>query len=476
MNRRWLWISVAVAIIAALGTFGILALLGNINARQAEARQTSFRVVEITNKTEDSALWGKNFPHQYDTWLKTADNERTRYGGSEDFPTSKLEENPRLKILFSGMPFGTDYRERRGHAYMLIDQRNTERVKQFKQPGACLNCHASVATVFQAAGVKAGVPDDDNHRMEAIFKGFEVINPMPYAEATQLVQHPVGCVDCHDAKTMAVTITRPAFITGIQNLAKSKEPVPFLPSLERWRKGNQARPYDPNTDATRQEMRSMICAQCHVEYYFAPPNKTLTFPWHNGLKVEQIEQYYDQVSWKDWEHKLSGTNMLKAQHPEFELWAQGIHARAGVACADCHMPYTRVGAVKVSDHQVRSPMLNIARACQTCHNASEEEMKARVDIIQDRTKKLLDEAEIATVDLIQAIEAAKAAGASDEALVQARQLHRKAQWRTDYINAENSMGFHAPAEAARILGEAINFARQGQLLAYKAEIAAKPRQ
>lgn len=168
--------------------------------------------------------------------------------------------------------------------------------------------------------------------------------------------------------------------------------------------------------------------------------------------------------------------MLKAQHPKFELWSQGIHARAGVACTDCHMPYTRVGAVKISDHQVRSPMLNVARACQTCHNASEEEMRARVDIIQNRTKKLLDEAEIATVNLIGAIEAAKAAGASDEALAKARKLHRSAQWRTDYINTENSMGFHAPAETARILGEAIDYARQGQLEAYKAEVASKPRQ
>jgi nitrite reductase (cytochrome c-552) len=476
MNKRWLWISVAVAIIAALGTFGILALLGNINTRQAEARETSFRVVELDSKTVDPAIWGKNFPFQYDTYVKTADNERTRYGGSEDIPTSKLEENPRLKILFNGMPFGTDYRERRGHAFMLIDQRETERVKQFKQPGACLNCHASTVLAFMEAGIKAGVPDDDAHRMEAITKGFEIINPMPYAEATKLVEHPITCLDCHDPKTLAPRITRPAFITGMQNLAKSSEPVPHLPSVEAWRKGNRATPYDPNKDASRQEMRSMLCAQCHVEYHFAAPNKTLTFPWHNGLKVEQIEKHYDEVGWKDWEHKIAGSNMLKAQHPEFELWSQGIHARAGVACADCHMPYTRVGAVKISDHQVRSPMLNVARACQTCHNASEEEMRARVDIIQNRTKKLLDEAEIATVDLIGAIEAAKAAGASDEALAKARQLHRSAQWRTDYINAENSMGFHAPAETARILGEAIDYARQGQLEAYKAEVAAKPRQ
>ena len=155
--------------------------------------------------------------------------------------------------------------------------------------------------------------------------------------------------------------------------------------------------------------------------------------------------------------------MLKAQHPEFETWNTGVHARSGVVCADCHMPYTREGATKVSDHHVPSPLLNSRRACGTCHPYDEDEIVARAETIQGQTKELLDAAETATVDLIEAIAAARAAGASDEQLAAARGFQRKAQWRTDFVNAENSMGFHSPQETARNLGLAIDHARQGMI-------------
>jgi nitrite reductase (cytochrome c-552) len=214
-------------------------------------------------------------------------------------------------------------------------------------------------------------------------------------------------------------------------------------------------------------MRSLVCAQCHVEYYFKGDVKLLTYPWHKGLRAEQIEAYYDEVGWKDWNHADTGAPVLKAQHPEFELWSQGIHARSGVACADCHMPYVREGAIKVSDHHVRSPLLNIARACQTCHHFKEEELAVRAAAIQDRTRSLLDRAEVATLDMIQELSAVKKTAANEATLRLAHALHRKAQWRLDFVAAENSMGFHAPQEAARLLAEAIDFARQGQLEALK---------
>src|SRR5262249_6412848 len=239
------------------------------------------------------------------------------------------------------------------------------------------------------------------------------------------------------------------------------------PSVERWRTGKREKDYDPNELATRQEMRSFVCGQCHVEYYFKPEGKLVTYPWHKGLKVEQIEAYYDEIGFKDWVHAETGAPGLKGQHPEFEMWSQGVHARSGVSCADCHMPYMREGAVKISDHNVRSPLLNIARACQTCHRYSEAEIKGRAEAIQDRNRKLMDRAEEAFVGMLDAIKAAKDAGVPDEKLAEARQLQRKAQWRLDFVEAENSMGFHAPQEAARILGEAIDYARQGQISALK---------
>ncbi|MGH7133570.1 MAG: ammonia-forming cytochrome c nitrite reductase subunit c552, partial [Phycisphaerales bacterium] len=379
-GRRGLyWLLV---IVFAAGTFAALAMALSIAKRKVEAREVVLRIVDIKETTVDPAEWGKNFPRQYDSYIRTVDNERTRYGGSDAAPApgggthadSKLESDPRLKTIFNGYAFAIDYRERRGHAFMLDDQRDTERVKQRPQPGACLMCHASNLPAMRKVGVEKGAPGTveapllSSEGQAQLLKGFEAVCAMKYSDATALVNHPVTCLDCHDPDSMALRVTRPAFTAGIRALAESTAPTPHLPSIEQWRKGDRKRAYDPNVDASRQEMRSMACGQCHVEYYFKGEGKVLTFPWHNGLQVEQIEKYYNDVKWNDYTHADSGAPILKAQHPEFETWGQGIHARSGVACADCHMPYKREGAIKISDHQVRSPMLNVARACQTCHN------------------------------------------------------------------------------------------------------------
>jgi nitrite reductase (cytochrome c-552) len=248
---------------------------------------------------------------------------------------------------------------------------------------------------------------------------------------------------------MALRITRPGFIEGIATLKASQG----------------IKNYDVNRDATRQEMRSYVCAQCHVEYYFKGAEKRLVYPWHNGLKAEQMLAYYDEVKHRDWTHADTGAPALKVQHPEFELWSQGIHARSGVACADCHMPFKRVGATKISDHHVRSPLLNISHACQTCHKWPESELKARVEMIQDRTYQLRNQAMDALMDLIADIKHARASGLATNhpALLKAQDFQRKSQWFLDFVEAENSMGFHAPQEAARLLAESINFSRKGQI-------------
>src|SRR5690606_37921994 len=238
--------------------------------------------------------------------------------------------------------------------------------------------------------------------------------------------------------------SRPAFLTGTRSHAKSDHPTHHLPSIERWRRENPDRNYEPKPDASRQEMRSLVCAQCHVEYYFKGDGKLVTYPWAQGLRAEQIEAYYDAEGFSDWTHAETGAKVLKAQHPEFELWSQGIHARSGVSCADCHMPYVREGAIKVSNHHVRSPLLNINQACQSCHRVPESEILSRAEAIQDRNAALLRRSETALAALITRLADARKAGATDEQLKAARALQRKAQWRLDFIAAENSMGFHAP--------------------------------
>lgn len=456
---------IALIVVVAGTAAAVTALLMNIADRKEEARTTSTPLVEVTEDTTDPAKWGVNWPKQYDSYLRTAEATRTRFGGhggSEALPEERIARDPWLKKMFLGYAFALDYRDRRGHAYMLVDQEQTERLTK-PQSGSCLHCHASVMPLYRELGGGDAM------------KGFEASHKLSYQETNQKLHdlghaHPVSCVDCHDPGTMALRVTRPGFIKGIQSFAASSAPAPFAASIERWRAGDKHEPYDPNVDASRTEMRSFVCAQCHVEYYCSS-QMPLTFPWGKGLKAEQQEAFWNETKFAsgerffDYKHAETGAAILKAQHPEFELWSQGVHARSGVSCADCHMPYMRDGATKVSDHWVRSPLLNINRACQSCHRQSEEEIKARVDAIQTRNFELLQRGGVAIVALIDAINAAKKEGATPEQLAEAQEMQRKAQWRLDFIAAENSMGFHAPQEAAKVLGEALDYARQGELAA-----------
>jgi nitrite reductase (cytochrome c-552) len=439
---------VAVAVVAAVAAVAVTGVLVTIVERKHEAQNPFFRVVAIDDTIVDPAVWGRNFPSQFDSYRRTVDQVRTRYGGSEAVPRaptaadprsvvaqSRLDEDPRLKTIWAGYAFAKDFREERGHAYMLEDQVYTERQQAAKQPGTCLHCHASVYVPYRTAG------GGD------LFKGFEALNRMPYAEAKGHVKFPVACIDCHDPSSMALRVTRPAFIEGIKAV-KAAQGVAG---------------YDVNTMASRQEMRAFVCGQCHVEYYFQGPEKRLVYPWLKGLKGDEILAYYEETGFKDWTHAESGAPTLKAQHPEFEMWNQGIHARSGVTCADCHMPYQREGALKVSDHHVRSPLLNINKACQTCHKWSEDELKGRAETLQARVFEQRNRAMDAVTALIADIRTAKAGGASDAQLADAQKLQRRAQFLLDFVEAENSTGFHAPEEAGRLLGISVDEARQGQI-------------
>lgn len=419
--------------------------LSDVIRKKGEADVVYPQILAITEEMDDPKDWGVNFPHQYASYLKTVDQVRTRYGGSEALPhsptsadprsvvaQSRLEQDPHLKEMWAGYAFSIDFREERGHAYMLEDQEFTKR-QGVPQPGACLNCHASTYTAM----MKLGQGD--------LQKGFHEMNRLPYLEARKNVKHPVACIDCHAPKTMQLRVTRPAFMEGIK-LVKAREGI---------------RDYDVNAMASPQEMRAFVCAQCHVEYYFKGKEKTLTFPWANGRKADEIISYYEKEGFADWKHKDTGAPVLKAQHPEFEMWSQGIHARSGVSCVDCHMPYTKAGAAKITDHHIRSPVLNVQRACQTCHKWPEEELRARVDQIQSRTHEVREVAMKAFIEFIRELKEKK--GSLSEAAREKAYGHQKrAQFFLDFIESENSMGFHAPGEALRVLSLSIDESRKGQ--------------
>src|SRR5499427_7696494 len=424
-SRRGL---VGLIVAAAVVTAGLTALLMNIFQRKVEQQNPYVRLVEVGEDDTDPAKWGRNWPAQYDGYKRTSLPTKTRFGGhqgSEALPEEKIERDPWLKRMFLGYAFSIDYRDRRGHAYMLADQEATKRLKK-PQTGSCLHCHATVMPLYRELG-----NGDAAKGLAASYKfSYQELNKKLHDSGHA---HPVSCVDCHDPKTMALRVTRPGFIEGIRMLAASSAPVPHLPSIERWRAGGKSQPYDPNADASRTEMRSYVCGQCHVEYYCSS-QMSLTFPWGGGLRAGDEEKFWNATKFAngtrffDYNHAETGAPILKAQHPEFELWSQGVHARSGVTCADCHMPYLRDGATKISDHWVRSPLLNINNACQTCHRVPEDEIKARVDAIQTRNNDLMQRGGVAITALIDAIVAAKKEGATDAQLQPALELQRKAQW------------------------------------------------
>ncbi|HEX2996605.1 MAG TPA: ammonia-forming cytochrome c nitrite reductase subunit c552, partial [Anaerolineales bacterium] len=371
---------------------------------------------------------GQNFPNQWSTFQKTATNNvDTTYAGSSQF--SWLERDPRQKILFAGYPFSKDYNDDRGHMNALEDVRKTKRLNLDPNdpkhtPATCYSCKSS------------------NNPALWDEMGMAEYDKMSFMEIGGRIEEPIGCSNCHEAGTMRLIVTNPALDEALK--AQDKDWTMF----------------------TRQEMRTVVCANCHVEYYFKGDGKYLTFPWAKGTNIDQIVSYYEEIGFKDWEYPEAGTPMLKAQHPEFEFFtADSTHFKAGVSCADCHMPYVSDGAAKFSSHDVHSPLLNPEQACGQCHTDSEYVVR-RVNLIQDQVATTKQSTEDAIIDAINAIKAAAADPKADKELLdQARNLHRKAQYMWDFVSAENSTGFHNPEYALKILAEATNLARQAQMLA-----------
>ena len=427
MKRSTTFVLVGIIVVLAVALVGVLVFMKNQPTQERAFQQ----LVEIKSMEPNSELWGENFPNQWTTLQKTATNNiDTTYGGSSQF--SWLERDPRQVILFAGYAFSKDYNDDRGHMKALEDVRATKRLNLNEEdpkhtPGTCYSCKSS--------------------NNPALWKemGMAEFDKTSFAKLGDRINEPIGCANCHEAGTMRLIVTNPALEEALT--AQGKD----------W------------TTFTRQEMRTVVCANCHVEYYFAGEGKYLTFPWEDGTDIDSVYQYYQDLGFKDWEYPETGTPMLKAQHPEYEFFTAGsTHYNAGVSCSDCHMPYVREGAAKFSTHDVHSPLLNPELACGQCHSDTDSVIR-RVNLIQEQVANTKQNTEDAIVDAIAALKVAAAAPNADaELLDQARQMHRKAAFYWDIVSAENSTGFHNPEYALRILAESTNYARQAQMLAAQA--------
>ena len=410
----WLLFGLTVVIVFVIGIFA-----ASIVERRSEAIQKFQVVKEIAEWEPRNEVWGENFPRQFERYIKTADGDfASKHGGSA--MRDMLQINPKLVVLWAGYAFSRDYNQGRGHYQAITDVRNSLRIG-VPQPATCWTCKSTdVPRLMNQMGV------ENFYKAKITDLGHEVTNA-------------IGCQDCHDPKTMDLRITRPALIEAFSAMGK-----------------------DINK-SSHQDMRSLVCAQCHVEYYFKGEGKYLTFPWKNGFTVEEMEKYYDEIEHVDFVHSISKAPILKAQHPDYEVYLMGIHGQRNVSCADCHMPYMSEGGIKFTDHHIQSPLNNISRSCQVCHRESEESLRKNVYERQDKMYELMHEAEDALVKAHFEAKAAWDNGATEEQMKTVLQLIRHAQWRWDYVAASHGAAFHAPLESARVLGTAIRKAETARL-------------
>ncbi|PKL86473.1 MAG: ammonia-forming cytochrome c nitrite reductase [Ignavibacteriae bacterium HGW-Ignavibacteriae-1] len=407
-------------------TVVVVFLVGIFTAQIMERRAEKVARFQIINELPEyeprNEVWGENFPRQWETYRQTLDtNFTSAHGGSSRI--DYLEQFPELVIMWAGYAFSKEYNQGQGHAGAINTIRNILRtggVEDSVMPATCWTCKSTdVPRVMAEIGVK------EYYDKKWIEVGQEFVNP-------------IGCQDCHDPKTMSLRITRPALIEAYERQGKDIK------------------------EFSHQEMRSLVCAQCHVEYYFKKPGNYLTFPWDKGFSADDMEAYFDEIEFSDWTHKLSRAPMLKAQHPDYELFMTGVHAERGVSCADCHMPYKMEGGVKFTDHHLSSPLRNVAASCQVCHRESEAQL---VKDVTSRQDKVLELRRLAEKSLAAAHIEAKAswdAGATEAQMAPVLKLIRHAQWRWDWVAAANGVGFHSPVEALRVLGTSIQKAEQAR--------------
>ncbi|MEN9353257.1 MAG: cytochrome nitrite reductase [Fibrobacterota bacterium] len=405
---------------------GVGLLLSSVATRKAEGRFAYTAKTDIAADEARNDVWGKAFPLEYESWLQTADTSfRSKHAGNGSIDL--LERDPRMVVLWAGYAFAKDYSQSRGHAYAVEDIHKILRTgapndtDKGPQPGTCWTCKSP-----DVPRMMAKIGPGEFYKQKWSDLGSEVVNS-------------IGCLDCHDPKTMALRISRPALVEAFARQGKDV------------------------TKSTHNEMRSLVCAQCHVEYYFKGPEKYLTFPWDSGFTVEKMEAYYDSIKFTDWTHALSKAPMLKAQHPDFEVFKMGIHGQRGLSCADCHMPYRTQGGQKFSDHHIQSPLNNIANSCQVCHRESADELRKNVEERQDKVME--SRLQLEDVLVRAHLEAKKAweSGADSVTMKPILQLIRKAQWRWDFATAGNGNAFHAPVEVARMLGHGINFGQEARI-------------
>lgn len=427
MKKQWVTARTCLLILGSILGLSSLTAWGVFLTRR---NYVKFIKKEISKEDQSSHPIELRYSQEYLSWKRTTDTTfYSLYNGNQS--VDLLQIHPEMVILWAGYAFSKDYATPRGHMYSVEDTRKSLRTgaptatNPGQQPASCWSCKSTdVPRLTEQIGLSAF------YQKKWAEWGSETVNP-------------IGCADCHEQESMELRVSRPHLVEALRRQGKDIE------------------------NASGQEMRSFVCAQCHSEYYFKGADKEVTVPWDQGYSVENIEAYYDQISFSDFTHPLSRTPLLKAQHPDFELAQAGIHAQRGVSCGECHMPYGGNEEHTYNNHHIQSPLAMIEHTCQTCHRESKETLRNNV---YDRQKKAMATRNRVEQELVKAHIEAKFAwdkGASEAQMKNILQLIRQAQWRWDFAIASHGASFHAPQEVQRILGDALDKTLQARMAIFK---------
>lgn len=364
-------------------------------------------------------LFKEKYPKQYQTWADTSK--------STDLDSVNYED-PRVIVLWAGYAFAKDYKKPRGHFYAVTDVREILRTAAPMTPDAgpmpmaCWSCKSP------------DVPRLIAERGEAGYFG------ATWASGGSEVVNLIGCADCHDTTSKDFAEGKPALRIARPYVLRALEKI------------------DHKFDTSdRTDQRAALCANCHVEYYFAGDLKQVTFPWDNGITVDAMEKYYDDIGFVDWTHAVSKAPMLKAQHPDYETWMLGVHGKNGVTCIDCHMPKVQGADGKVyTDHQIGNPFNAFEHTCANCHDQSKEKLQAMVKSRKTEIKDVMLRLEDQLVAAHFEAKAAWEAGATKEEMKEALQDIRHAQWRWDYAAAGHGGHIHAPDVLLKVIGTGLD--------------------
>lgn len=431
------------------------------NALQHQQADDPTQVLPVVDFRSETC--GSCHKFQYETYMTSEPGTAGDFGGTPANPheAPKTKDFPLYNKIVAGHGFTREYNEDRAHRYILRDHIDVKRGKNL----ACLNCKSTQVAHYwgkEWKGLELTTEGD------AVAKWQEAINRIP----KEMQDYGVSCAHCHNPHTAQLQIINKPLQNAIQRYGVN----PY------WKERN----VNSFTKADKQHKETLLCAQCHVEYVCGPGvdrKVRLDYSWR---KARDLEQYYRERHGyqQDWVHEIIGEPLVKSQHPEVETFWESKYERAGASCVTCHMPKVAVGGRWLTSHWLVSPLRYIdkyvkgeklgAYPCGQCHTVAPEVLRGQVLRVQRHVNEAQKRVQQALSDSIDAIAGAKQAKASgktvnDESLQKAIRLHQQAHVRWEnLVVSENSMGFHNPEEVMKELNEALDYARQAQMLATQA--------